>query len=150
RTPRPVGHCASRSADRASRPSRPRRGTRIHAANAAIRPTCATGRSSRHRARVARSCIHSMHGSDNYSGEVSRSLIVQTREIDPVEDLLAYAHPSTPLAWLRRGDGIVAVGDAMPAFIRVPAGRASMRSAMMADAWRELAAAAEVDDPLGL
>ncbi|MCE7482614.1 MULTISPECIES: isochorismate synthase [Microbacterium] len=81
---------------------------------------------------------------------MSRSLVVQTREIDPVEDLLAYAHPSAPLAWLRRGDGIVAAGDAMPTFIRIPAGTASMRSAMMADAWRDLAAAAEIDDPMSL
>src|SRR5690606_4294719 len=74
-------------------------------------------------------------GSDNYSGKVSRSLIVQTREIDPVEDLLAYADPSAPLAWLRRGDGIVAVGDATPTSIRIPAGAASVRSRSMADAW---------------
>ncbi|KDA07029.1 isochorismate synthase [Microbacterium sp. CH12i] len=81
---------------------------------------------------------------------MSIRLVVQTREIDPVEDLLAYAHPSTPLAWLRRGDGIVAVGDEMPAFIRVPAGTAPMRSRLIADSWRELAAAAQVDDPVGL
>ena len=37
-------------------------------------------------------------------------LVAQTRQIDPVEDLLAYADPARPLAWLRRGDGIVAVG----------------------------------------
>ncbi|WP_426188415.1 isochorismate synthase [Microbacterium sp. TWP3-1-2b2] len=81
---------------------------------------------------------------------MSRSLIVQTREIDPVEDLLAYADPSAPLAWLRRGDGFVAVGDSMPSFIRIPAGAAPMRSRVMADAWRELAAGAEIDDPVQL
>ena len=81
---------------------------------------------------------------------MSTSLIVETREIDPVEDLLAYAHPSTPLAWLRRGDGIVAVGDSIPAFIRVPAGEGHMRSAIIADAWRELAAASTIDDPVEL
>ncbi|WP_260980360.1 isochorismate synthase MenF [Microbacterium paludicola] len=77
-------------------------------------------------------------------------LIVQTREFDPVEDLLAYAAPDRPLAWLRRGDGIVAVGDGMPAIIRVAAGEGPLRSAIMADAWRELTAHAEVDDPVGL
>lgn len=81
---------------------------------------------------------------------MSRSLIVQTREIDPVDDLLAYAHPSAPLAWLRRGDGFVAVGDSMPTFIRIPAGTAKVRSEMMAGAWRELAAAAEIDDSVDL
>ncbi|HCS61981.1 MAG TPA: isochorismate synthase [Microbacterium sp.] len=90
---------------------------------------------------------------------VSISLIVETREIDPVEDLLTYAHPSAPLAWLRRGDGIVAVGDGdgivavgdgMPVSIRVPAGRGSMRSVLIADAWREIAAASDIDDPVGI
>ena len=75
---------------------------------------------------------------------------MQTREFDPVDDLLAYADPDRPLAWLRRGDGIVAVGDAVPASVRVPAGEGPLRSAIMADAWRELSANAEVDDPVGL
>lgn len=86
----------------------------------------------------------------NYSGDVTHRLIVQTREFDPVDDLLAYADPDRPLAWLRRGDGIVAVGDAVPASVRVPAGEGPLRSAIMADAWRELSANAEVDDPVGL
>ena len=37
-------------------------------------------------------------------------LVVETREIDPVDDLLAFTSPDEPLAWLRRGDGIVGVG----------------------------------------
>ncbi|MGY1553066.1 isochorismate synthase [Microbacterium sp. A588] len=76
--------------------------------------------------------------------------MVETREIDPVEDLLAYGHPTTPLAWLRRGDGIVAVGDGMPAFIRVPAGSGSMRSALIAEEWRALSDAADIDDSVNL
>lgn len=75
---------------------------------------------------------------------------METREIDPVEDLLAFADPARPLAWLRRGDGIVAVGDGVVETIRVPAGTAPLRSAAIADAWRELAQDAEVDDELGL
>lgn len=70
--------------------------------------------------------------------------------IDPVEDLLAYADPSRPLAWLRRGDGIVAVGDGVVETIRIPAGAAPMRSAAIATAWRELAQDAEIDDDLRL
>lgn len=81
---------------------------------------------------------------------MTNRLIVQTREFDPVDDLLAYADPSDPLAWLRRGDGVVAVGDGSAASIRVPAGQGRLRSAIMADAWRELAAFAEVDDSVGL
>ena len=39
------------------------------------------------------------------------ALVVETREIDLVDDLLAYTSPAAPLAWLRRGDGIVGIGD---------------------------------------
>jgi len=81
---------------------------------------------------------------------VSSRLVVETREIDPVEDLLAYADPSRPLAWLRRGDGIVAVGDGVVETVRIPAGAASMRSAAIAAAWRDLAEDAEIDDDLRL
>ncbi len=81
---------------------------------------------------------------------MSQRLIVQTREFDPVDDLLAYADPKRPLAWLRRGEGIVAVGDGVPASIRVSAGQGPLRSAILADAWRELAANADVDDPVKL
>ncbi len=75
---------------------------------------------------------------------------METREIDPVEDLLAYADPARPLAWLRRGDGIVAVGHGVVETIRIPAGAASMRSAAIAAAWRDLAQDAEIDDDLRL
>ncbi|WP_314096714.1 isochorismate synthase [Microbacterium foliorum] len=81
---------------------------------------------------------------------MSSRLVVETREIDPVEDLLAFADPARPLAWLRRGDGIVAVGAGVVETVRVPAGTAPLRSAAIADAWRELAQDAEVDDELGL
>ena len=37
-------------------------------------------------------------------------LLVETREIDPVDDLLAFADPHSPLAWLRRSDGIIGLG----------------------------------------
>ncbi len=75
---------------------------------------------------------------------------METREIDPVEDLLAYADPSRPLAWLRRGDGIVAVGDGIVETVRIPAGTAPLRSAAIARAWRDLAQDADIDDELGL
>ncbi|MBT2475713.1 isochorismate synthase, partial [Microbacterium sp. ISL-103] len=81
---------------------------------------------------------------------MSSRLVVETREIDPVEDLLAYADPARPLAWLRRGDGIVAVGDDVVETIRVSAGSAPLRSDAIADAWRTLAQDADVDDALRL
>ena len=81
---------------------------------------------------------------------MSSRLVVETREIDPIEDLLAFADPARPLAWLRRGDGIVAVGDDVVETIRVSAGAASLRSATIAAAWRDLADGAEIDDPLAL
>jgi menaquinone-specific isochorismate synthase len=77
-------------------------------------------------------------------------LVVQTREFDPVDDLLAYAHPDAPLAWLRRGDGIVAVGDSIPVALRVPAGTESLRAAELAASWRTLTEASEIDDPVQL
>ena len=76
-------------------------------------------------------------------------LIVETREIDPVEDLLAYADPARPLAWLRRGDGIVAVGEPL-AELRPHREPALSRVAALAVAWRGLAAEAEISDPVGL
>ncbi|MGN7947280.1 isochorismate synthase [Microbacterium sp. 22215] len=81
---------------------------------------------------------------------MSTRLVVETREIDPVEDLLAYADPARPLAWLRRGDGIVAVGDGVVETVRVPAGTSGLRSAAISTAWRELSEDAEIHDDLGL
>lgn len=78
-------------------------------------------------------------------------LFVRTRQIDPVDDLLAFADPTAPLAWLRRGDGIVACGDAVAAFLRVPSQESdAARTPVLARAWQELAAGAAIDDPLGL
>jgi len=77
-------------------------------------------------------------------------LVAQTREIPPVDDLLSHTSAAQPLAWLRRSEGIVAAGDGIVASVRVPGGRGRKRSEIIADAWREIAAAAEIDDPLDL
>lgn len=77
-------------------------------------------------------------------------LVAQTREIPPVGDLLAHTSAAHPLAWLRRGEGIVAAGDGIAATIRIPAGRGALRAAQAAEAWRALATDAEIDDPLRL
>ncbi len=76
-------------------------------------------------------------------------LVVETREIDPVEDLLAYADPARPLAWLRRGDGIVSVGEPL-AEVRPPSVGGESRSAALSTFWKGMAAQAEVDDAVGL
>lgn len=76
-------------------------------------------------------------------------LVVETRQIDPVEDLLAYADPARPLAWLRRGDGIVAVGEPF-AEIRPTAEPGQTRLEALATLWRGMSAEAEVSDPLRL
>lgn len=73
-------------------------------------------------------------------------LVAQTREIPPVEDLLAHTSAERPLAWLRRGEGIVAVGDGIAAEIGVHSGGAELRSAQLADAWRDIAERARIDD----
>lgn len=81
---------------------------------------------------------------------MSNSLVVQTREIEPVEDLLVHADPAAPLAWLRRGDGFVAAGSGVAAVIRVPAGVGPSRAAIASEAWRALCADAEIDDAVNL
>lgn len=80
-------------------------------------------------------------------------LVAVTREIEPVEDLLEHASPDRPLVWLRRGDGLVGTGEAL----RIGVGGrdrwsppAGATAPVIADVWRAIAAAAEVDDPLGL
>lgn len=77
-------------------------------------------------------------------------LVAETREIPPVGDLLAHTSAARPLAWLRRGEGIVAAGDGIAAAVRVPAGSGCPRSAVIADAWREITAIADIDDEVGL
>jgi menaquinone-specific isochorismate synthase len=70
-------------------------------------------------------------------------LLVETREIDPVDDALAYTDATHPLVWQRRGDGMVGFG--------APVARVSGDAdATIGERWRELTAHAEIDDPLGI
>lgn len=74
-------------------------------------------------------------------------LIVETRETEPADDLLPFAAPSDPLVWQRRGDGFVGAGEAL----RVePGGHLPTPSADTGELWRAVAAAAEVDDEVGV
>lgn len=78
-------------------------------------------------------------------------LVVETREIDPVDDLLAFTDPHSPLAWLRRGEGIVGIGS-VGAFDTSGLGESPPPgdAPNPADWWRALAADAVIDDPVGL
>lgn len=81
------------------------------------------------------------------------TLVVETREIDPVDDLLAFADPDSPLAWLRRGEGIVGIGsiggyESGGALQLAGVDPATQPSA--AETWRMICAEAEIDDPVGL
>nr|WP_211160408.1 isochorismate synthase [Microbacterium sp. MF43] len=77
-------------------------------------------------------------------------MVVETREIDPIDDLLAFTDPRSPLAWLRRGDGIVGVGRMVAGFEQGGATSIAEAPLSAADTWRALCAEAEVDDPVGL
>ncbi|MFE5408464.1 isochorismate synthase MenF [Microbacterium sp. NPDC056569] len=79
-------------------------------------------------------------------------LVVETREIEHVDDLLAYASPDEPLAWLRRGDGIVGIGE-VGGYERGPHSAPGVDPVTLptaAETWRQIAANAEIDDPVGL
>lgn len=73
-------------------------------------------------------------------------LVAETREVDPVEDLLPFASAAWPLAWQRRGDGMVGAGGEVA---RIELSGAD-RIARIAEAWRALMGAATVVDPVGL
>jgi menaquinone-specific isochorismate synthase len=77
-------------------------------------------------------------------------LVVQTREIDPVDDILAFTDAASPLAWLRRGEGIVGVGSAVAEYEAGGIAESAAPAQSAADMWRALAAEAEIDDPVGL
>ena len=68
-------------------------------------------------------------------------LTVETRRIDPVPSLIPYAAATRPLLFLRRGDGIAGLGEALRLEFRGPT-----RVQDAAAAWREVAASARVDD----
>lgn len=68
-------------------------------------------------------------------------LTVESRRIDPVPSLIPYADPGRPLLFLRRGDGIAGLGEALRLEFSGPD---RIRDA--AAAWREVAASARVDD----
>lgn len=71
-----------------------------------------------------------------------------TREIDAADDPLLFASASEPLAWLRRGDGVVGAGRPLLRF--ESGGDAPAFDLPVADLWRLVAEDADVDDEVGL
>lgn len=72
-------------------------------------------------------------------------LRIVTREVDSIDDVLAYSSPSHPMFWSRRGDAVAAYGETI-GFLRLDGSSTLDFGAQ----WRALAAKAEVDDPVGL
>ncbi|MGP6205348.1 isochorismate synthase [Microbacterium sp. F2] len=74
-------------------------------------------------------------------------LVVETREIEPVADLLSLTDPHNPLAWLRRGEGLVGSGAAV---VTIGAPGSPPLSRPIAEIWRELVSHARISDPVQL
>ncbi|QTX03632.1 isochorismate synthase [Agromyces archimandritae] len=72
-------------------------------------------------------------------------LRVRTEPIDEADPLLRRADPRTPLVWLRRGEGMIGLGETLRIESTGP-GRIDDAGA----AWAELAELADVDDRVGL
>jgi menaquinone-specific isochorismate synthase len=68
-------------------------------------------------------------------------LRVVTREVDSIDDVLAYAEQQNPTFWSRRGDALAASGEAYG--LRHVGYEFGSR-------WRAIAAVADIDDPVGL
>ncbi len=73
-------------------------------------------------------------------------LIATTRETDPVTDPLLSASPLSPLAWVRRGDGLVGAG---PDLLRLDVGETGRLEAL-SDLWQAIVGATDVDDEVRL
>lgn len=72
-------------------------------------------------------------------------LVVRTEAADELAPLIPRADPRHPLLWMRRGEGIVGLGETL----RIESSGAT-RVEDAAAAWTELSALADVDDRVGL
>ncbi|MFC5502582.1 isochorismate synthase MenF [Lysinimonas soli] len=79
------------------------------------------------------------------SAQALPALTVETRAVDQVTSLLPLLDPSAPLLFVRRGDGIAGLGEALRLEFHGPD---RLREA--ADAWRRVSASATVSNPVGL
>jgi menaquinone-specific isochorismate synthase len=74
-----------------------------------------------------------------------QALTVETTPLDDVRQLIPFLDARHPLLWLRRGEGIAGVGEAVRLEFSGPD-----RVTDAAETWRALAAAAQVVDPVGV
>jgi menaquinone-specific isochorismate synthase len=72
-------------------------------------------------------------------------LRVRTVPVDETAPLVPRLDPRHPLLWMRRGEGMIGLGEVLRIETAGPD-----RVARAADGWRRLAAAADVDDRVGL
>ncbi|MFF2277837.1 isochorismate synthase MenF [Agromyces sp. NPDC058126] len=72
-------------------------------------------------------------------------LVVRTVAVDETEPLIPRTDPRHPLVWMRRGEGIVGLGEVL----RIESSGSS-RIEDAASAWTSIAAAADIDDRVGL
>lgn len=70
-------------------------------------------------------------------------LVVETQQVDDTRSLLTLVDPQRPLLWLRKGCGLAGIGEALRLEFSGPD---RMREAAVV--WRDIAAAATVEDPL--
>lgn len=68
-------------------------------------------------------------------------LTVRSRATDPVSSLLPLLDARAPLLFMRRGEGVAGIGEAMRLTFR-----GSERITQAAEAWRRIAASASIDD----
>ena len=73
-------------------------------------------------------------------------LVATTREVPPLDDPLPHASAGDPLAWIRRGDGIVGAG---PELLRLDIGEDGRMEALT-DIWHAIVQATDVDDEVRL
>jgi len=71
-------------------------------------------------------------------------LTSRTRVVDPVTSLLPLLDARAPLVFIRRGEGVAGIGEALRLEFRGPD-----RIRQAAETWRRIAAAATVEDPIG-
>ncbi|MFC6356661.1 isochorismate synthase [Luethyella okanaganae] len=74
-----------------------------------------------------------------------QALTVETTALDDIRQLIPIVDPRRPLLWLRKGEGLAGIGEALRLEFSGPT-RVSDASA----AWREVVAHATVVDPLGV
>ena len=88
-------------------------------------------------------------GLSTYASEVTvtatrvQALTVETTPLDDVRHILPFTDAHSPLVWLRKGEGIAGVGEAL----RLEFSGAD-RIAQASAAWKQLAAACAVSDPV--